>query len=704
MTSAPELPDVRYALVVATGEYRDAAFRQLRAPAQDASDMISVLSDPEIGGFNVTSLIDQPEHEIRREMGTFLAGRRLDDIILLYLSCHGVLDPRGRLHFAAVDSDKAHLPTTALAATLLLDLLEECRARRQVVILDCCFSGGFTNAKGDDELGLEERLLGSGRGRIVLTACRAGEYSFEGESIPGVTVSRSVFTEALVDGLRSGKADRTGDGYISVDEAFTYAVDQMQARNVNQSPQKWLYAGEGEIILARNPRGLSLSPAQLPPALLLSLESPYPPVRQAAVTKLAELLSDADPRLALAARQTLQRIASSDVPLVAGEARKAMHGPAIPSPRTAPEQPRRDAGAGTAAAPAPAARTTAAPGGQAVRPVERRPATPVSTADRPTRPSKVAPAATTKPAESAVPQHLLRTLSPYGRGNPPRPVEAVTFSPTGKLLVSGGADEKVRLWNPETGALVKTLEGHTSWVRAVAVSPDGRLIASGGGDGTVRLWNIETGALQIPPLYDHLYPVTSVAFSPDEELLASGGEDGLVRLWRTQTGEPVEFPQSTVGPHIRSLAFSPDGQLLAIAREDDTIEIWDPCNGEPTDRRLTGHTHIVTSLAISPDNEVLAAASLDTSIRLWNLVTGEPAWQPLNGHQSPPASLAFSPDGALLAAADGKVVRLWNWQRGAEVCRPLSGHDGMVKSVAFSPDGQLLATAGDDAIIGLWQA
>ena len=681
--TTPELPENRYALVVATGEYTDATFRQLRAPAHDASGMANVLRDPKVGGFDVTEVINQPEHLVRRAIGTFMADRRLEDLILLYLSCHGVLDPRGRLHFAATDSEKKHLVTTALASTLLLDLLEECRARRQVVILDCCFSGRFANTKGDDEFGLRERLLGSGRGRIVLTACRDGEYSFEGESLPGVMVTRSVFTEAFVEGLSTGRADRTGDGYISVDEAFEYAVEQMKARNSPQSPQRWLYGGEGEIILALNNRGLPVSPAPLPKAIQLALESPYPPVRQAAVTKVAEMLSSANPREALAARQHLQRIADSDVPLVADEARKALHGAAVPS--SAPADPGPRDAVEAPAAPDGAASPAAAP---VAGPAPRKP-----------EPSRPAPP---RPAAPVVPNRLLWTLSPYDRANPPRPVEAVAFSPTGALLVSGGADEKVRLWDPREGKLVKTLDGHTSWVRAVAVSPDGQLIASGGGDGTVRLWNVETGAPHVAPLDDHLYPVTSVAFSPDDELLASGGEDGLVRLWRTGTGEPVELPESTRGRNIRSLTFSPDGQLLAIAREDETIEIWDPCNGRRTDRSLTGHTYIVTSLAISPDNTVLAAASLDASIRLWNLVTGKPAWQPLNPHQSPPASLAFSPDGALLAAADGKVVRLWNWQQGVQV-GSLTGHQQMIKSVAFSPDGGLLATAGDDAEIRVWQ-
>jgi hypothetical protein len=94
MRPAPELPGPRLALVVATTTYADAGFSRLRAPAQDAVAMIEVLSDPAVGGFAVTSALDRPEHEIRQAIGTFLSGRGVDDLVVVYLSCHGVLDAR----------------------------------------------------------------------------------------------------------------------------------------------------------------------------------------------------------------------------------------------------------------------------------------------------------------------------------------------------------------------------------------------------------------------------------------------------------------------------------------------------------------------------------------------------------------------------------------------------------------------------------
>ena len=114
---------------------------------------------------------------------------------------------------------------------------------------------------------------------MVLTASRGTEYSFEGEPLHGEDAARgSVFTGALVDGIRTGAADADQDGYISVDDAYTYAFDKVRESGTHQTPQRWLYGAEGSILLAHTPPpAKELAPP--PPERLVTPEpaTPEPP-------------------------------------------------------------------------------------------------------------------------------------------------------------------------------------------------------------------------------------------------------------------------------------------------------------------------------------------------------------------------------------------------------------------------------------------
>lgn len=269
---------------MAVTDYLDTSLRALRAPAGDAAELRDLLADPEIGGFSVTSVVNERAHQLRVAIEDFLADRDPDDLLLVYLSCHGLVDARRRLYFAARDTFKHRLASSGVESHWLLDQLEDCRARRQVVILDCCFSGAFARgAKGDDEMNLGEHLVGEGRGRVVLTASRGSEYSFEGEPLQGDDAPRgSVFTGALIDGIRTGRADTDHDGEISVEDAYAYAFEQVRRSGTQQTPQRWLYGAEGSILLARTTPVLTLpepppEPAPESPPVLPASTSGRPP-------------------------------------------------------------------------------------------------------------------------------------------------------------------------------------------------------------------------------------------------------------------------------------------------------------------------------------------------------------------------------------------------------------------------------------------
>lgn len=113
---------------------------------------------------------------------TLFSGRQKDDLVLLYFSGHGVKDEAGRLSLTNSQTRKnlkgELIQTTATTATLIHGMMEKSRSRRQVIILDCCFSGAFAEgmkAKDDNSVDIKNQL--GGEGRAVLTSSTSTQYS-----------------------------------------------------------------------------------------------------------------------------------------------------------------------------------------------------------------------------------------------------------------------------------------------------------------------------------------------------------------------------------------------------------------------------------------------------------------------------------------------------------------------------------------------
>jgi YVTN family beta-propeller protein len=348
------------ALLIATYDYQDAGLRQLTAPAHDAEALAAVLRDPGIAGFEVTALINEPHYRAGEAIASLYRDRRRDDLTLLYFTGHGLKDDEGRLYLAMTNTQRGSLLFTSLAAEQVDQAMSGCMSRRNVLILDCCYSGAFPAgqiAKADSAVHALERF--QGRGRAVLTASDATQYSFEGDQ-PHGAAAQSVFTRHLVAGLRDGSADLDGDGDITIDELYSYVHDHVVDEMPQQRPKKQ-DSVQGRIVIARN---INWS---LPAYLQHALNSPIAAERIAGLDGLANLYRIGNDQVRQHVTGEIQRLAGDDSRAVSAAAaarlqaflpRDAGVSP-VPAPQPAPQ-------------PEPAAATRATPPGTAAGPAVPR--------------------------------------------------------------------------------------------------------------------------------------------------------------------------------------------------------------------------------------------------------------------------------------------------------------------------------------------
>jgi WD40 repeat protein/serine/threonine protein kinase len=243
---------------------------------------------------------------------------------------------------------------------------------------------------------------------------------------------------------------------------------------------------------------------------------------------------------------------------------------------------------------------------------------------------------------------------------------AADFSPDRRTVAIGNMGGGVKLWNAVNGELLADVGRHGAGpgvfpINAVVFSPDGRMLASYcEADGTLKTWNIPDGCQRVTVRIGA--SVHALAFAPEGRTLAVGSVNGIIKLIDAESGQEGRTLHGGGDEGVLCLAFSPDGTTLAAAGDDRVIRLWDTATAQQR-HLLVGHGDHVQSLAFTPDGKTLASASRDGTVRFWS---------PLSGHEllsveTPTGMqhLAFSADGKRLAAGGnlagrGGEVYLWS--------------------------------------------
>jgi WD40 repeat protein len=283
-------------------------------------------------------------------------------------------------------------------------------------------------------------------------------------------------------------------------------------------------------------------------------------------------------------------------------------------------------------------------------------------------------------------------------------VRSVVFSHDGRLVVSAGHDNTIKLWHVETGQLLQTMRGHGSWVRACAISPDDKWVLSGGYDQRAKLWSIdgyeEVRVLRGHVLTGHSDAVMSAAFSEAGDKIVTASRDRSASAYSTKDGRKLASYTEGHSFLASTSQFFADGTRLMTAAVDNTVRVWDVATGVEL-LRLNG-TGIAAAAAVSTSGRwILSGSQGDQQARLWDAQTGDLVGT-LDGHDAEVTAVAFSPDDRFLFTGDSKGRGVL-WDREAQKqLRRLSWHTSGITAAAFATNGTRLLTASDDKTVCTW--
>ncbi|AKG20671.1 caspase, EACC1-associated type [Calothrix sp. 336/3] len=242
----------KIALLIGVSEY-DHGLDPLPGATNDVDALERVLKNPEIGGFDIVVPLQNPLRQPMEEaIFKLFANREEDDLLLFYFSGHGIVDrATERFYLATRDIRKERgtlVKPSAVAANFLHENINDSRSQRQVIILDCCFSGAIAQGmtvKDDGVIDIQQQL--GGKGRAILTSSTSTQHSYEVEGY-------GVYTRYLVEGIEKGAADRDGDGWISIDELHEYASLKVHEASPAMTPKFYPVEEGHKILIAKSPK------------------------------------------------------------------------------------------------------------------------------------------------------------------------------------------------------------------------------------------------------------------------------------------------------------------------------------------------------------------------------------------------------------------------------------------------------------------
>lgn len=323
----------RRALLIANGRFdADPNITRLSSPCTDIEGVRALLARPEVGGYEVSTCVDETASSVRFAVQDFFDKASVSDTHLVLISGHGIKDSKGKLHFATADTQLRAINATSLESRYVIERMDESRASQQILLLDTCYSGAFMNgvvSKGaPPPLTRDEFGDSLASGRAVMTATSSIQEAGEAEQAGRM---QSMFTRLLIEGIETGRADPRQTGTIGLNDLFDFIRNEFRDNDWGQKPELHTYKLNGAMTVAYNPVPRII---ELPTKLQASINHKEKSRRIAAIDDLQFLISTNAP-MKQRALEALDKLASDDSSIIKRLAREAL-AVARPSPDKIP--------------------------------------------------------------------------------------------------------------------------------------------------------------------------------------------------------------------------------------------------------------------------------------------------------------------------------------------------------------------------------
>ncbi|MEL6104908.1 MAG: protein kinase [Planctomycetota bacterium] len=292
-------------------------------------------------------------------------------------------------------------------------------------------------------------------------------------------------------------------------------------------------------------------------------------------------------------------------------------------------------------------------------------------------------------------------------GRPSSYIYTLDWHPDGRTIAVAGQAYETFLFEPDSLSIARQLRGRQSDANTVRWSPQGDRIAAGGHDNRVTIWDVESGdiLLQFDKHTENQggehRQIHSLCWSTDGNQIASGCQRGNVYVWDAHTGEVLAAHRER--SYVRTIDWHPfETRLLIAAPNDGTLKSWEPFSSKPP-RKVSRFEGGVTRARWSPDGKQIAACSNDGTVQIFDGGTYE-LQHTLSDHTGGVTCVDWNPDSTrIVTGSYDLTLKIWDVRRGVQTLSFVA-HDRSINAVVWSPDGMQIVSGGDDSVVKIWDA